>query len=141
MGRSQLVCKTQGRYLLILYHHAFSYFSKTQDRKSFLTHAPKNLKPGFSRSATHIAVATGVRTKTFLWVRSAHPQKCPKRNGYGYILHQSVACGAPLKPCQSRKVQNAGQASVGGRKYLQTRFREGTSLRGAPSLNWVIYGV
>jgi len=32
-----------------------------------------------------IAVATSVRTKTFLWVRSAHPQKCPKHNGYGYI--------------------------------------------------------
>jgi len=36
-----------------------------------------------------VAVATGVRTKTFLWVRSAHPQKCPKHNGYGYMTISS----------------------------------------------------
>ena len=33
-----------------------------------------------------IAVVTAVRTGTFLWARSARPQKCPKPNAYGYIF-------------------------------------------------------
>jgi len=42
------------------------------------------LSLSFTNLPPYIAVAIGVRTKTFLWVRGAHPQKCPKHNGYGY---------------------------------------------------------
>jgi len=50
------------------------------------------LDPTDEHEIYRIAVATGVRTKTFLWVRSAHPQKCPKYNGYGYIF-RTIAPG------------------------------------------------
>jgi hypothetical protein len=36
---------------------------------------------GNGRKVKDIAVATTVRTGTFLWARGARPQKCPKSNG------------------------------------------------------------
>ena len=41
-----------------------------------------------------IAVATAVRTRTFLWGREAPPQKRPKKNGYNYKQQVKAAGGA-----------------------------------------------
>jgi hypothetical protein len=38
-----------------------------------------------------IAVATAVRTWTFLWGREAPPQKRPKKNGYSYDLRSRLS--------------------------------------------------
>jgi AraC family transcriptional regulator, transcriptional activator of the genes for pyochelin and ferripyochelin receptors len=39
---------------------------------------------GYDCPTSFIAVATTGRTGTFLWARSARPQKCPKSNGSSY---------------------------------------------------------
>jgi len=40
--------------------------------------------PKLVQISESIAVATAVRTRTFLWRRKAPPQKRPKKSGYSY---------------------------------------------------------
>jgi uncharacterized protein (TIGR02588 family) len=47
------------------------------------------LSGGETAEGAFIATARAVRTGTFLWTRSARPQKCSKQNGDCYIFSQN----------------------------------------------------
>jgi hypothetical protein len=59
----------------------------------------------------NIAVATTVRTGTFLWARSARPQKCPKRNGSIYRISGLLPWSMNLEVVRRL---NAGPLSLKG---------------------------
>jgi hypothetical protein len=72
---------------------------------------------------TIIAVATTVRTGTFLWARGARPQKCPKSNGSSYQQFITAVCIAILlfvAPVGMGVAQADDSISTATQEFLET---------------------